>query len=119
MEDEGDGDTNYNCCTRNGPHRLRKGTGTSVYQGKDRDYLNYNIIEIDQNIEQSPGDLKKIMLKRKTHQKENNNYKFMRKSNSKVITLNFDFSKYFQCILLISQSFKKLLNPHQHSQLRP
>ena len=52
MKYKSDGDTNDNWCTRNGPQRLGKRTRRTGNR-KSRDHLNYSIIEIDQNAEES------------------------------------------------------------------
>ena len=52
-----DGYTNYNWSTRNNLQGLWKGTGRVGNWRTDWDHPNYNIIEIGQNTEKSPGDL--------------------------------------------------------------
>ena len=62
MEHESNGDTICNWCTRNGPQRLGKGTGCLGNQSRNRDLSNYGIIEIGQNTEKSPGNLKRLAV---------------------------------------------------------
>ena len=55
MEDEGD--TNYNWNTWNSPQEFLKGAG----RVKNQDHPNYSI-EISQNTEKSPGDLRRFAV---------------------------------------------------------
>ena len=59
MEYESDGDTNCNKCTRKNPQRLGKGNEIVRNQRTFGDHPNYYIIEIGQNTEKSPGDLRR------------------------------------------------------------
>ena len=54
------GDTNCNCCTRNNPQRISKGIRRN--QKTSRVDPDYNIINIDQNTEKSPGYLKRLAI---------------------------------------------------------
>ena len=49
------GDTKCNRCARYSHQRTGKGTGSKRMSGDRRDY---NIINIDENTEKSPGDLR-------------------------------------------------------------
>ena len=60
MEHEGDGNTNCNWCARNNPQRIGKGIGRIGNKRTSRDHPNYSIIKIGQNIEKSPGDLRRL-----------------------------------------------------------
>ena len=62
MEHESDGDTNCNWCTWNDHQRLGKGAEGVRNVRMSRDHPNYNIIEIGQNIEKSPGDLRRLAV---------------------------------------------------------
>ena len=62
MEDEGEGDTYYNWCARNNPQRLGKETGRHGNRSRSRDQPNYSIVEVAQNIEKSPGDLRRLAI---------------------------------------------------------
>ena len=70
MEHEGDGDTNCNCCTRNNPQRIGKGAARLGNWWTSGDHPDYSIIKIGQNIEKSPGDLKRLVTQTpvKVHQ---------------------------------------------------
>ena len=59
-EYEDDGDTNCNRRSWNGFQRLRKSVGRIGNRGTNRNYSNSSIVKIGQNIEKSPGDLKKF-----------------------------------------------------------
>ena len=62
MKHEGDGETNYNCCTRNNPQRIGKGTrilGNKRTRGNHPDYI---IIKIYQNTENNSLDLKRLAV---------------------------------------------------------
>ena len=62
MEHGGDSDTSCNWCHWNNPRRIRKGTRRLGNQRTSRDYPNYSIVEIGQNIEKSPGDLRRLAV---------------------------------------------------------
>ena len=62
MEHESDGDTTCNWCTRYSHQRIIKGTGGLGNKGTSGDHPNYCIIEIGQNTEKSPGDLKRLAI---------------------------------------------------------
>ena len=57
MEHESDGDTNCNWCSWYNHQRIGSGTGALVNKRTSRDYLNYGIVKISQNTENSPGEL--------------------------------------------------------------
>ena len=60
MEHKSDSDTSYNWCIWNDPQKIDKGAGR-IRNWRARRYLpNYSIIEIDQNTEKSPGDLRRL-----------------------------------------------------------
>ena len=54
VKHEGDSDTNCSWCTWNSSQRLVKGRRRIENQRKNRDHPEYNIIEINQNIQKSP-----------------------------------------------------------------
>ena len=62
MEHEGDGDTNCGWCTWNNPQRVDKGTRRHRNQRTSRDHPDYRIINIGQNTEKNPGDLKRLAV---------------------------------------------------------
>ena len=62
MEHESNGDTNYNWCTWNGPQRLSKGIERDGNLRMCQDNPNYSITKIMQNIEKSPGDLRRLAV---------------------------------------------------------
>ena len=53
------GDTNYSLCAFNGPQRIGKRIETVGNRRKNRDHSDYSIVEIGQNTEKSPGDLRR------------------------------------------------------------
>ena len=57
-EHEGDGDSNYNWCSRYSHQSIGTGTGGLGNKRTNRDHPNYNFIKIDQNTEKSPGDMR-------------------------------------------------------------
>ena len=62
MEQEGDGDTNCNWCTRYSHQRIStetRGLGNKKTSG---DHSNYSIVEIGQNTKKSPGDLRRLTV---------------------------------------------------------
>ena len=62
MEHDGDCDTICNWCTRNDTQRLDKGTGRVGNRTTNGKHPNYSIIEIDQNTENSPEDLRRLAV---------------------------------------------------------
>ena len=62
MKHEGDSDTNSNWRTCNNLQRIGKGTGRRGNKKTSRDYPDYSIIRIGQNIEKSPGDLRRLAV---------------------------------------------------------
>ena len=62
VEHESDSDPNCNWCSLYSHQRT--GTRTGGYGNKKTsgDHLNYSIIEIDQNTEKSPGDLRRLAV---------------------------------------------------------
>ena len=62
MEHEGDGDTNYNWHTWNGPQRLEIGAGCVGSLKRNRDNPNNSIAEFGQNIQKSPEDLRRLAV---------------------------------------------------------
>ena len=85
MEQEGDIDTNCNWGAGNNLQRNGKATGRLGNKRTSRDHPDYSIIKIDQNIEKSSGDLRKLAVSQtpvknhqltlvgKTLKRENNN----------------------------------------------
>ena len=62
MELKGDGNTNCSWCTWNGPQKLGKGTGRIGNQRKNRDQQDYRFVEIGQDTEKSPGNLRRLAV---------------------------------------------------------
>ena len=62
MEYESDGDTNFNWCSWYSYQRVNKGTGGLGGRRTSGDHQNYSIIEIGQNTEKSPGELKRLTV---------------------------------------------------------
>ena len=56
------GDTNCNWCTQNRQQRIGTRTGGLGNKRTSEDNPNYNIVEIGQNTEKSPGDLKRFTV---------------------------------------------------------
>ena len=57
MEHEGNGDTNYNWCTCNGPQGLGKGSRKVGSRRTNRENSAYSIVRIAKNTEKRHGDL--------------------------------------------------------------
>ena len=62
MEHEGSGDTNYNWCTRYNPQRIDKGIERIGNKRTGGVHPNQSIFKIGQNIEKSPGNLRKLAV---------------------------------------------------------
>ena len=62
MKHEIEGDTNFNWCTRNCHQMIGSGTEGLGNRRTSGAHPNYNIIEIGQNTEKSPGDLKRLAV---------------------------------------------------------
>ena len=62
MEHEGDGDTNCNLWAQNYSEKFDKKVWSVGKWRMSRDQTNYNITEISQNSEKSPGDLLSLKL---------------------------------------------------------
>ena len=60
VEHVGNGDINCNWYSWNSSQRFGKGTGRIENWRMTWDHPNYSIIEIDQNTEKSPGDLRRL-----------------------------------------------------------
>ena len=58
MEHESDSDTNCNWYSWNSHRRIDTGTGGLGNKSTSGDHLNISIVEIGQNTEKSPGDLR-------------------------------------------------------------
>ena len=58
MKHKGDSDTNFRWWARNRFQGLEKGIGRRRNQKKNREHPDYSIVEIGQDIEKSPGDLR-------------------------------------------------------------
>ena len=74
MENDADGDTSRNWCTRNNPQKLGKGTRILGNKRTRRDHPNYSINKMGQHTEKSPGDLRRIAVTQtpvRKHQCEN------------------------------------------------
>ena len=62
MEHESDVDINCNSRALHGHQRIGKGTGGFGNKRTSGDLANYSILEIGQNTEKSPGDLKRLAV---------------------------------------------------------
>ena len=62
MEHEGDSNTNCNWCSWNDPQRLSKRGGGAGNRRMSRDNPNYSVVEVGQNTEKSPGDLRRLTV---------------------------------------------------------
>ena len=62
VKHEGDGDINCNWCAWNGPQKPGKGIERDGNSRTNRDHLNYSIVEIGQNTENTPGDLRRLVV---------------------------------------------------------
>ena len=62
MEHESDGDAYCNWCSWYSNRRISKGTGGLANKKTSGDHPNYLIIEIGQNTEEIPGDLKRLVV---------------------------------------------------------
>ena len=62
MEHEGDADTNFDWCDRYNHQRIDKGMGGLGNERTNVDHPNINIIKIDQNTKNSPGDLRRLAI---------------------------------------------------------
>ena len=62
MEHESDGDTNSNLCARYSHETIGKGTGKIGNKNMSGDHPNNSTVEIGQNTEKSPGDLKRLAV---------------------------------------------------------
>ena len=62
MEHESDVYTNYNWDSRYSHQRINKGTGGLGNKRMSGDHPNDYIIEIGQNTEKSPGDLRRLVV---------------------------------------------------------
>ena len=73
MEHESDNYTNRDWCFWDSNQRITKGTGGFGSWWTSGDHPNYSIIEIGQNTEKSPGDLRRLTVTQtpvKDHQRE-------------------------------------------------
>ena len=62
VEHESDDFTNCNWCLWYSHQRIGTWTGGLGNNGMGRDYPNYSIVEIGQNTEKSPGDLRRLAV---------------------------------------------------------
>ena len=62
MEHENDGEVIYNYYVWNRHQRLKTEIGGLVNKRTSGYHLNYSIVEINQNIEKNPGDLKTLAV---------------------------------------------------------
>ena len=60
IEHKSDDDTNYNWCTKNGPHRVGKETEKVRNKRTKQNRPNYSITKISQNTEKNSGDLRRL-----------------------------------------------------------
>ena len=61
-EQESDGGANSNWCSWYSQRRIDKGTGGLENKRTRGDHANYCIIEVGQNTEKSPGDLRRLAV---------------------------------------------------------
>ena len=61
IEREGDGDNNCDWFARYVQQRIHSGIGGFGNKRTSANHLNYNIVEIGQNTEKSPGDLRNLL----------------------------------------------------------
>ena len=95
MNHESDGGTNCNWCTRNNPEIIGKYTWRLRNKSASRDHRDYSIIKIGQNIEESPGDLKRLTVSQTTvrnHQTTKRKLKKM-KRETKYLNLARELKK--------------------------
>ena len=62
MKHANDGDTNCNWRTRYSHQRIDTEPGELANKQTSGDHTNYSIVEIGQNTQKSPGDLRRIFL---------------------------------------------------------
>ena len=62
MEHIGDGDADSGWCTRDNLKKIGKGAGRLGNKRTSSDHLDYSIIKTGQNIEKSPGDLRRLAI---------------------------------------------------------
>ena len=62
MKHERDADTNCVWCTWDNPQRIGEGTRRLGNKRTSRDHPDYSIIQISQNTEKSPWDLRKLAV---------------------------------------------------------
>ena len=60
--EQGDGSTICNLCSWNDPQRLGKRAGGVRSRRTSGDHPTYNIVEVGQNTEKSPGDLRRVAV---------------------------------------------------------
>ena len=63
MEHESDNDTNCNGCSQYSHQRISTGTGRVGNKRTSGDHPNYGNVEISQNTEKSPGDLRRLAVR--------------------------------------------------------
>ena len=61
LKHESDGDTNCNWCSCYSHQRIGTGTGGLVNKRTSEDHPYYSIVEIGQNTEKSPEDLRRLV----------------------------------------------------------
>ena len=62
MKHESDGDTNCNCCSWYSHQRIGTETGGLRNKVTSGDHPKYNLVEISQSTERSPGDLRRFAV---------------------------------------------------------
>ena len=62
VENESDVETNYSWCSLYSHQKINKGTGEIGNKKTSGDHPNFCVIEIGQNTEKSPGDLRKVAV---------------------------------------------------------
>ena len=62
VKHESNSDTNGNLCTQWSHQKIITGTGRFANEWTSGDHPNYSIIKIGQNIQKSPGDLRRLAV---------------------------------------------------------
>ena len=87
MEQEGEGETNCNWCTRNYPQNFEKEAGRVGNWRTRGDHLNYSIVEVGQNTEKCPRDPRRFSVTQNSvrdHQLMHNNNNTQKNINCKL-----------------------------------
>ena len=81
-------DTNCKWCTWNSLQRLGKETGRIENQRKNQDHLDYSIVEVSQNTQKSPRDLKRLAVTQTPNADGKNSLTVNENNNNILISLN-------------------------------